>query len=794
MLWKKMVREIFQNKGSYAATLVLVLLSLVIFTATAVLNENLALSQEQFYEEQNFADGFIEVMAMPRSSLPRVAAVEGIRQVGGRLVEDVRVYAPDREESVYLRLVSVDVDEPRRINDVLILEGNPLETPRDVWLESQFLNTNNISLGDSLDIIVGGRIHSIRVVGTGMSPEFTYPLRDQKELYPNYAQFGIAFMAYDDMEALLPHRQGQVNSVVLTLEDGADFDRIRREIEQILRPYGVVAVYPRADQMSHLILDLEITQLQNVGRSMPLMFMFIGGIILYIMLKRLVEQQRTQIGIMKAIGYTEREIMVHYLSYGLFVGTIGGVTGGLLGLWAANPLTTLLLTFFAMPMVYSGFSWVHLLIGLLLSLSIFTFAGYHGCKQALRMKPADAMRPPAPSFRRKVILERIRPFWGMLTTQGMMATRNMFRNISRTVFLFLGISLSCAVVAVTWSFNDMTDKMLFYQYDEVEVYDAKVTLASLMHRQPVARDLGRQEEVTGLEPHLEVPARLSNRWLEEDTLLLGIEPEGQFYRILDSRGRRVVPGPGELILSDRLAGLLQVGPGDVLQLESPLIRGREESRLVTVTHVVPQYLGTNAYMAMESLEDLLGQGPVATSFLLGIRGQGAEKDQEIINLRTRYLESDRISALDGTEERIRQTREMMDAFGSIIYIYVLFGVIMGFSIIYSSSFIILSERSRELASMMVLGMSPREAFSVIAFEQWFISLFGILAGLPIAVFLQAQFAAYMSTDLFVIPAELSPGALVAGPLITAFSIWVAQRFVLRQIGQMSLIEVLKSRE
>jgi putative ABC transport system permease protein len=454
----------------------------------------------------------------------------------------------------------------------------------------------------------------------------------------------------------------------------------------------------------------------------------------------------------------------------------------------------MLLMFFNVPAVFEGFSLYYLVTGLLLSVSIFLFAGYHGCKDALKLEPAEAMRPPAPPFSGKSLLERVGFFWGMLTIQGMMAVRNLSRNLGRSFFLFLGITISCAVVAMTWSLNDMVDKLVFYQFEKVETYDAKLTLSLPAERKAVARELEGLPEVTRAEPMLEVPVALSHKWLAEDVLLLGINADSTFYNILDKRSNRIDPAKDGLILSERLALKLDVQQGDSLDIRSPLFR-LAKNQQVEVVEIIPQYLGMNAYMELSALEELLRQGKLATSFFVGVRGDTDEAvGQSISTLRDRYRESDLVAGVDGREERFRQTRELMETFGSAIYLYVFIGVITGFSIIYSSSFIILSERSRELASMMVLGMTPREVFSVITFEQWFISFFAILAGIPLAQMMQWGMAMEMSTDMYTIPGELSLPSLFVAPLITGLSIWLAQRFVLSKIEKLSLIDVLKTRE
>lgn len=794
MLWKKMIRDILSNKGSYVACLVIVIIGLIVFTAFSIVSDSLNLSKDTFYREQNFAQGFVELVSMPEHNVERLSRVEGIKEISGRVVREVRVNAPEREESIYLRLVSLDLLDSSRVNDVRLLEGEELKDRElNAWVDNQFFHANELEMGQEIEVVAGGRAREVTITGMGMSPEFTYPLRTQTELFPNPEQFGIAFLPLDTMAALFPDVQGRVNDLVFTLEPDADFDRVKDRLEPELEQYGLKTIYSRDDQVSHLMLTEEITMLETLSTSFPLLFLSIAGVILYIMLKRMVEQQRGQIGILKALGYSDKEIVFHYLSYALTVGAVGGLLGGFLGILSATPLTELMLEFFNVPEVYEGFSLYYLMSGLLLSLTVFLISGYHGCKQALRLKPAEAMRPPAPVLGTKNILEKIGFFSEMLTIQGKMAVRNLTRNKGRSAFMFLGIMLSCAVVALTWSFNDLVDKMIFYQYEEVEVYDARVTLSGPDARDPVERELEGHTEVARVEPIAEVPVTLSHHWQEEDVPLIGITRGSSLYNILDSEGRRVIPSDKGLILSERLADKLNVSVGSTLELESPFLRDEDSSQRVSVYEIIPQYLGMNAYMELSGLEELLGQGKLATSFLVNVNNN-ENKEGGISLLRDRYRESELVAGVDGREERIGQAAELMETFGVALYIYVLVGVIIGFSIIYSSSFIIVSERSRELASMRVLGMTSREVFSVITFEQWFLSFFAMLAALPLAQLMQQGLASELSTDMYILPGELSSESLFAAAVITSLSIWIAQRFALKKVRDLSLVEVLKFEE
>jgi putative ABC transport system permease protein len=167
---------------------------------------------------------------------------------------------------------------------------------------------------------------------------------------------------------------------------------------------------------------------------------------------------------------------------------------------------------------------------------------------------------------------------------------------------------------------------------------------------------------------------------------------------------------------------------------------------------------------------------------------------DIASFREKYMHTDAISSIDERNERLNKFKDMMGSYGSMIYIYSLISVIIGFAIIYSSSVITLSERSRELASMMVLGMTPQEVLSVVTFEQWCIAVPAMLMGMPLARLLMAGISSAMSTDMYTIPERITFMALLLAFFVTTLSIWIAQRAAARKIKSLSLVEVLKERE
>jgi len=788
MLWRKMFRDLNENKGAYIACIAIVAIGLMMFTSFSIVMDNLLASQENFYYYEKFADGFAEMQSMPYSEVDKLRSLEGINEIQGRLIKEVRVIFPGREDNVYLRLISVDPENNAPINGVRLDKGTPLKSGEmNIWLDNMFFDANKLELDQKIEIIAEGKKKELRIAGAGKNPEFIYAMRTPSDMFPTPDTFGIAYIPFETMKNLFQEK-GTVNSIIFTLKPGADYKEVEDRLKPELKPYGLKSIYSRKNQPSHVLLTEELEQLNNMSKSLPLVFLCVASTIMYIMLKRTIEKQRGQIGILKALGYNNKEISFHYMSYALTIGTFGGIIGGLLGIWLSFFFTDMYQMFFNMPGLAGEFSLSYLFISIILSLVFSVFAGFQGCKNALILEPAEAMRPPAPPSGKSTLIEKVALFWSMLTVQGKMAVRNVFRHRGRSIFVFLGIMFTFALLASPWSMWDLSQEMLFDQFEKVEIYDIKISLAQPLNQKKAERELQHFPGVNRVECRAEIPVTLKNGWHKKDVALLGIPANSQLHRILDSSKNQVEPPANGILLSERLAQLLDAQVGTELNLESIMLKDPEAVKKIVVAGIIPQYLGLNAYMELTSLQSLLEQGDLATTIMLKI------DEKAVPLLQEKYKNS---AVINGVEDRIkllRQSMELMGSFTGTIFVMLLIGVITGFAIIYNSSIITLSERSRELASMMVLGMTPSEVLSVITFEQWFLAIFGMAAGIPLTKLLLVGLAQSVNNDVYTMPVILSNMSILAGFAVTILSIWVAQRMAARKIRSLQMVDVLKARE
>jgi len=226
--------------------------------------------------------------------------------------------------------------------------------------------------------------------------------------------------------------------------------------------------------------------------------------------------------------------------------------------------------------------------------------------------------------------------------------------------------------------------------------------------------------------------------------------------------------------------------GSRVEIESPY--AKDSPVYCEVVDIVPQYLGSNAYMDINALGRLLGQGKISTAALLSVE-EGA-----FTHLKERYRESKSVFSVEEKGAMLNKFNELMESYSFTYYILALFGMFTGFAVIYNSGLVSLSERKRELASLRVMGMTTGEVLQVLSFEQWFVSLFGMLAGVPMTILFLQGMASAMDSDLFTFPVKFELQPFIIGTVGTVISIWLTHRAIFRKIGQLSMVEVLKERE
>lgn len=788
MLYKKIIRDIWQSRGTYMACIVIMTIGLLTYNVFGITYDGIESSVTSFYEVQRFGDGFAEVVSMPYEKVKKLKNIKGVSAVTGRLVHQVKILNEDRDIEGYLKLVSYDSKDKEQLNRFELLTGYPPdEKVTSLLLDAKYFNGTNRQVGEKLEILVKGQLVDVTITGSSRSPEFIYALKSDQDLYPDPEHFGIAYMPYETMQKLFGS-SNVINDLSFSFNESVDFRNIKFELEDQLDSYGLIKLYERKDQQSHVLLRSEVNGLKELSSSLPMVFLGIASAILIIMLKRLIEKQRGQIAVLKAFGLKDREVLQHYIAYALVIGVTSGLLGGLLGNLLVDPLIEVYKGFFNMPLDGGGFSYLFFFKGMGMAVTTAIIAGYLGAKSTLALEPAEALRPAAPKSMNKIALERIHFIWSRLSMMNRIAIRNIFRNKGRSSFLLIGSIFTMGILGMPYALGNNLNSMIFNQFEEVMLYDLKMTFEEPLNRNPVLNRLKQEDHIYRVEPFVEVPAELSFNGQLKRTMIIGLTDQGQLYKLKNNLNQEVAVADDGIILSERLAKMLLVSSGDTVQLKSPYNRLEDKDINVMVSAVIPQYLGINAYMNEDALMKLLNQPAFVTSALVKM------PEVEINSIKDAYESASKVADVTSKKELIDKYKSLTGMMTSILGIMLFVGMISGFSIIYASSTITISERQRELASMLVIGMTYREVASVIFLEQWYIAALGSVLSLPLIKSLIVIMSDALGNDVYNFPTEMTIQTVVLALILTTLSIATAQMSMRKQINDLKLVEALSIRE
>lgn len=787
---KKLWRTIWNTKGQFLAMVAVVAVGICVYIAVGTAYSNLSRSQESFYQENNFADYYFHVIRAPEQVVRQVESLPGVAQATGRIQKDVPIFK-ENDQRATGRLISYPLPMNGEVNRLHLLSGRLFEAyPQgggaEVLVDSQYFAGNSLSFNDEVTIVPEGKKVSLTVVGIATSPEFVYIMKDAASMIPDPQAFGIIMLPHNQAQQILG-LNGQVNQVVIKLTPGADEKKVAQQVEDLLEPYGNLASYPRRQQLSHAALQGEMDGLRTFAMVLPVIFLGVAAGVQFVMLGRMVRAQRMSIGVMKAIGYSNWQIMLHYSGYAVSMSFSGALVGTVLGLMLASVISQLYAQFFNLPQSIGGINIQTILYGFLLSLGVGGAAGLTATRGITRMKPSDSMRPEPPRRSSRTLVERWGGFWRRLTPSWKMGIRSIARNRGRFGVTLVGVVFAVGLLVISIMPNNTFDYMIEQQFFKLQKYDYLVRFTAPVKDNELL-DISRLDGVIRTEPILEVPVKLHFAGREEEDLMLGLSPGTTMRQIESDTGQSIhIPEEGMLI-NILTANKLGVRVGDQVEVETLLNIGPVHRSIMKVVGVNQQMIGGGSYVSLEQANRVLQEKGVATGAMLKVDpGQGQ-------TLEDRLNQMTGVASVLSRQNELEGFTQYLDMILATVAMMVGFAMVLGWAIIYNSSVVSFAERKRELASLRVLGYTTQEVAGLLSKEALLLTLVGLLVGLPFGRLMADAYIKSVSTELFTMPVIIYPLTYALSALGGVFFIVTAHRFGVRGLKHLDMVEVFKNRE
>lgn len=782
---RKLGRDLWRMKGQVFAITLVVISGVATFIMFISTMDSLSLTRDRFYRDYRFADLFVHLKRAPESVKEKIQALPGVDQVETRVSAFVKLDIRGIDEPVTGRILSIPDDGKPLLNRLHIKKGRLADPARDdeVVINDNFAQAHGFDLGDRFAAIIHGKWKELTITGIALSPEFVLIMRPEA-MSPDFKRYGILWMGRKALGKSY-EMDGAFNDVVLTLDPRANVSDVLAAIDGIVERYGGYGAYARKEQISHRLLNEEFKQLRTSSTIFPTIFICVAAFLLNVVMSRTINTQREQIAALKAFGYTNGDIGIHYAKLVVLIISPGLGIGIAVGVWFGKMLGGIYMEVYRFPqLIYTLHPGV-IVTALLISIASALVGTLHSLARAARQPPAEAMRHEPPAHYRIALIEKL-GIGRRLSQPSRIIVRNVERKPVRTALSIIGIAIACATMISSGFFKDAVAFMVNVQFVRSQKEDMKVAFTDPTSRRALY-ELKALPGVHHAEGFRTVPARFRFGNRSYKTAINGLDPDSRLHLLLDTDLNAVSLPPSGIVLNEYLGKFLGVRAGDLLTVE--VLEGAKPVRQVPVVALVKLYLGVMGYMDVTALNRLLREGDaISGAYLVTDPLYGQE-------LYRGFIDMPRVS---GTVLRRNEIRNFHDvqAKGMLFFTFIatLMACSIAFGVVYNSARIALSERSRELSSLRVLGYTRGEISYILLGELGLITLIAIPLGFLLGYWLCAYIAQSLASDLFRVPLVIEPATYALAAAVVLASASVSGLIVRHKLDHLDLVAVLKTRE
>jgi putative ABC transport system permease protein len=738
ILDRKLVRDLWVFRGQASGIVLVLACAAAAVSMSFSVQRSLDATREDYYRRYGFADLFASVTHAPLSLVETIRRIPGVEAAAARIVGYGTISIAGFDEPVSGRLISLPEDGDPPVNALVLRRGRrpAADQPEGIAVNESFAAAHNLSPGNRLTATIGGHKRNLVVAGIALSPEFIFAL-GPGQIVPDDRRFAIVWM---DRSALATDlgMSDQFNDLALRLRPGTSTSGVTEALDRLLALYGGTDIHDRSQQYSHAFLSSQLTELGAVGVLVPAIFLGVAVVLLHASMLRIVELQRAQIGIIKALGFDDHSIGWHYVKFALVLAGAAVLLGLPVGIALGYGMTRIYAEFFHFPFLnyrpdMLAAAGVIAALGCAATLGAMPPAG-----RAAALRPAVAIRPASPVAYRRIAGERLERH---LTAPASMILRQLGRRPLRPMLTAATIAFAVGLQIATLFSFDALDEMVDVFYARTQHQDATIVFAGPLPATLLV-ELEAWPGVGAVEGYLATPVRISLAGTSRHVVLIGLPAGGTLHRLLDLVLQPTpVPGIG-IALSRALATILHADVGDRVTVSSATGRPFE----VPVTKLVEQYIGMGAYMELAALDRLLGDKAVVS----GAEVKLADGDHSDFY---RALKDSPVVA--GFVPRVptvtafRQT--MARTLTIIVSFFVAFAGVAAFAIVDATVRIALSERLRDLSIMQALGFGNGTIVFMLAGELGAAILAALPLGCVVGVGLGHLIVWNLDNDLFHVP-------------------------------------------
>lgn len=808
-LQRKLFRDLKASRFQFGAVVIVIALGIATFVGPFGAYLNLDQSLESYFQRFDMADFWLSVDHLNERAVRQMDDLPGVTAQGRVLADVVIEMSGEGGERITGRVAGLPPLGHPRVNNIEIVRGAYFSDnwSREILVEERFAKFHELKPDDWLTIRVGNTSTRYRIAGIATGPEFMYPIKSAQELITTPRTFGILFMPQPSLAALF-NMEGLVNDVNILVDTGTDRQMVVDALGSILKANGIARMTERndpqatasrkadtlegvrtayltrrSDQITYKLVRQDLDSFRQMAFQFPMLFLVIASLTTYILMGRLIQAQRVQIGLMRGLGYGKGAILRHYLGFALIVGAAGALLGVGLGALLGYYFSEYYAGELNLPLAHYSLHWPVMATGIGIGIIVPVLAGILPGWGAARLNPALAMRPAPPVTGRRSPLEVVLPFLSKLPYILRLPLRNVSRKARHSLGMAFGVAAAVSFILISMSFVDAFEKALDTQFNVTQRYDAVVHFEG-RGAAATAGYLANLDDVKKAEPVLEVAYRVRYGDKSADTSIMGLPPGASLYNPVTASGEPLAIPQDGILLPSTIRARLGAQP-DVIRLE-PLV-GTVGDAEVNFAGYVESLMSSRAFMRLADVQRLVDAPGTATGVLVAFDGPPTPE------LLKRIYGTPGVSSVELIADTRKYIDDQMGFMWAFIGVMLAMGACLGGAIIFNTTTVNVLQRTREIAVMRVIGMRARWIATVLTIENLTAACLGIIVGIPWGYYVADYFFTTMSTseDVGGFTLSVFPRTYIIAVLSAVAIMLLSQIPAIRQVQRLSLSTALK---
>lgn len=820
-LRKDAFKEIINTRKRFLSILLIVLLGVGFFAGIRAVSPDMKKTADMYFDENKMMDiEVISTMGLTDDDVKEIQDLQDVKIVEGTYSKDVLTKVD--EEEVVLKIHTLSDN----INCVKLQQGEMPKNEEECVVEESFLNSTNKKIGDTIileakDTLAGPNLKNkeIKIVGSIRSPLYIsrergstklasgkinyYIYVPQSEIISQiYTEIYVRVKDADKLDTFSDEYEDKIKKVKSDIENIAK-ERTESEYEKLkVKPEWYVL--DRNQNTGYASYSQDSERIANIGKVFPFVFFVIAALISLTSMTRMVEEQRVQIGTLKALGYTKGKIALKYILYAVLATLIGGIIGMLLGFRILPEIIyNMYAMMYSMKDVVLEFNTGIAITGLGLALICTVGATIIACYKELNLQPASLMRPKSPKAGKRVLLERISWLWSKLKFTQKVTIRNVFRYKKRVSMTIIGILGCTALMVAGFGLRESVSNMIPSQYGEVFLYDMSITLKNEQTSDEIQKYIDevcniktndKNNDVTDAMAFNMQAVEILNKETKQDIQLIVPEKTDVLsdYIVLENRvsKEKYSLSDNGVVITEKLAKLLGIKQGEKITIKN----SNDKQAEVEVKGITRNYLMHYMYISPEYYESIFGEKVKYNTILLKEQSEVKKSEESENKLGKKILENSNISKVTFMSQTKSIFDEVMDNMTFVVWILIISAGLLAFVVLYNLANVNISERIRELATIKVLGFYDKEVYDYVGRETTILTIIGILLGLVAGYFLEMFILKTCELDILMFDTRISIWSYVYSASLTILFTLIVSVVTYFALKKIDMIESLKSVE